>query len=183
MDMRLFAAVVPPPEAIDHLSQAVRPLQDDVLRWTDLSDWHLTLAFYGELDEERLPDLQERLARAAGRHNPVSLALSGAGRFGKQALWVGCTGELLALRRLAQSTIAAGRRAGADVDDKRRFKAHVTLARAYKKRPADLRPYVSALAEYEGPTWRSREVQLIRSHLGSGRPRYETLTTCALAEH
>lgn len=180
VDVRLFAAVVPSAEAIDHLSAAVTPLRDDALRWTDVSDWHLTLAFYGEFDEAHLPDLEERLIRAAGRHDPVALALAGAGRFGKQALWVGCTGELLALRRLAQSTIAAGRRAGADVDDKRRFKAHVTLARAYNKRPADLRPYVAALAEYEGPTWQSREVQLIRSHLGSGRPRYETILSAPL---
>lgn len=179
--MRLFVALVPPPEALDDLEAAVSRLRDDALRWTGASDWHLTLAFYGELDEARLPDLNERLTRAAARHSPVSLALAGAGRFGKQALWVGCTGELLALRRLAQSTVAAGRRAGADVVDRRRFQAHVTLARAYKKRPTDLRPYVTAMAEYEGPTWESREVQLVRSHLGGGRPRYETLATFALA--
>lgn len=180
-NVRLFAALVPSEEAIDHLSEAVKPLQDDALRWTDVSDWHLTLAFYGELDEARLPDLTERLTRAAARHDPVTLALAGAGRFGKQAVWVGCSGELPALHRLAQSVIAAGRRAGADVDDKRRFKPHVTLARAYNKRPADLRPYVATLAEYQGPTWSGREVQLIRSHLGSGRPRYETVVAAPLA--
>lgn len=182
MDVRLFVALVPPAEAIDHLSEAVTPLRDDALRWTTVADWHLTLAFYGELDEARLPDLRNRLTRAAARHDPVALALGGAGRFGKQALWVGCTGELLALRRLAQSAIAAGRRAGADVDDKRRFKAHVTLARAYRNRPADLRPYVTALTDYAGPAWLGREVQLIQSHLGAGRPRYETVATCALAQ-
>lgn len=178
--MRLFAALVPPPEVLNHLETAVAGLWDDTLRWTPVSDWHLTLAFYGELDEGHLPDLEQRLTRAAGRHEPISLALNGAGRFGKQALWAGCTGELLALRRLAQSAIAAGRRAGADVDDRRRFKAHVTLARAYKNLPADLRPYVTALSEYEGPTWESREIQLIRSHPGSGRPRYETILSAPL---
>ena len=178
--MRLFAALVPSEEAIDHLTASVAPLRDDALRWTDVSDWHLTLAFYGEVDEARLPELAQRLTRAAARHEAVTLALAGAGRFGKQAVWVGCSGEVPALRRLARSAIAAGRRAGADVDDKRRFKPHVTLARAYKKRPADLRPYVAALAEYQGPTWSGREVQLIRSHLGSGRPRYETVVAAPL---
>jgi 2'-5' RNA ligase len=178
--VRLFAALEPSPEAIDHLTAAVTPLQDDALRWTSVSDWHLTMAFYGELDEARLPGLKERLVRAAGRHGPVSLALAGAGRFGTRALWVGCTGELLALRRLSQSAIAAGRRAGADVVDKRRFKAHVTLARTYRNRPTDLRPYVAALAEYEGPQWIGHEIQLLQSHLGEGRPRYETLATATL---
>ncbi len=179
--VRLFAALVPSAEAIDHLKEAVQPLRDDALRWTSVADWHLTLAFYGELDEARLPDLEERLTRAARRHSAVSLALKGAGRFGKHTLWVGCAGELPAVRRLAQSAIAAGRRAGADVDDKRRFNAHVTLARAYRNRPADLRPYVAALAEYEGPAWVGREVQLIQSRLGAGRPRYETILSAPLA--
>lgn len=181
MAVRLFAAVVPPPEAIDHLSDAVAPLRDDALRWTDVSHWHLTLAFYGELDDARLPDLTQRLTRAASRHDPIPLALAGAGRFGKQALWVGCTGEIAALRRLADSAIAAGRRAGADVDDRKRFKAHVTLARAFRNRPADLRPYVSALGDYAGPGWQAQEVLLIQSHLGGGGPRYETIATAPLA--
>ena len=156
-------------------------VRDQALRWTDVPDWHITLAFYGELEESKLPALTERLTRAAARHAPVELALTGAGRFGKQALWVAVSGEILALRRVSRSVIAAGRRAGADVDDKLRFKAHVTLARGFRNRPADLRPYVSALADYSGPRWVGREVQLIQSHLGEGRPRYETVMICPLS--
>jgi 2'-5' RNA ligase len=57
----------------------------------------------------------------------------------------------------------------------------VTLARAYRNRPADLRRYVAELVGYEGPVWTAREIRLIQSHLGAGRPRYETLARCALA--
>ena len=44
-------------------------------------------AFLGEIDENVLPDLTTRLARAARRHPPQELALSGAGRFGDRVLW------------------------------------------------------------------------------------------------
>jgi 2'-5' RNA ligase len=178
--VRLFAALVPPPGAIEHLQSAVTRLRDDALRWTDVPDWHVTLAFYGELAEPKLPDLTERLTRAAARHDPMELALTGAGRFGKQALWVGVAGQTAALRRIAASANAAGRRAGA-VEDDRRFRPHVTLARGYRNRPADLRQYVAELVGYEGSVWTAREIRLIQSHLGAGRPRYETLATCALA--
>jgi 2'-5' RNA ligase len=47
----------------------------------------------------------------------------------------------------------------------------------------DLRPYVVALAGYEGRTWTARDVALVRSELGKGdhrRPRYQTVSTFGL---
>lgn len=172
--VRLFAAVVPPPAVLEHLEAAVAPVRDGALKWTSANAWHLTLAFYGELADDRVPELVEQLQRAVGRQRAVELGFAGAGRFGSQVLWMGCSGDLDPLRRLARSCAAAGRRVGAAVDEKRPFRAHVTLARA--QRPVNLRPYVDALAGYTGPTWTARRVVLVRSRLGAGeggRPRYE----------
>ncbi len=180
--MRLFAAVVPPPEAAEHLDAAVDPLRDDTLRWAGPDAWHVTLAFYGEFPNDRVADLVQRLHRVASRHAPVELSLARAGRFDGRVLWVGCTGDVGALRALARACGAAGRRAGADIDEQRRFRAHLTLARA--SRPVDLRPYVAALAGYAGPAWTVTEVALVRSHLGAGlgnRPRYERVDSFDLA--
>ncbi|MGH8823511.1 MAG: RNA 2',3'-cyclic phosphodiesterase [Jiangellaceae bacterium] len=179
--MRLFVAVPPPPDVVAHLEAVVQPLRDDVLRWTVTDAWHLTLAFYGEVADRRVDDLEGRLARAARRHPAVSLRLTGAGRFGGRALWIGCTGDTAPLRRLAASAAAAGRRVGARADERRSYRPHLTMARA--SRPVDLRPYVTALREYEGVVWTADGVALIRSYLGAGedrRARYETLSTFAL---
>ena len=108
----------------------------------------------------------------------MSLALGGAGRFDQRALWIGCQGDVSAMRALARSVAAAGRRTGAAAQESRRFRAHVTLARA--PRPLDLRPYVSSLGTYRGRVWTADGVALVRSHLGAGenrRARYETLST------
>ena len=45
--MRLFAAVVPPPEAIEDLAAFLEPREEagPDLRWTTPEQWHLTLAF------------------------------------------------------------------------------------------------------------------------------------------
>ena len=175
--MRLFAAVLIPPEVVADLDAAVAPYRDDVLRWTTLDSWHLTLAFYGQVDDARVPDLKARLTRATKKYPVLSLALRGAGRFGQRALWVGCEGDVAPMRALARSAAAAGRRAGASAEESRRFKAHLTLARA--PIPVDLRPYVSAFATYRGPAWAADALALVRSHLGAGenrRARYETLS-------
>lgn len=173
--MRLFVAAVPPPVVLDHLADAVRPVTDDVLRWTDVAAWHITLAFYGEVEETKLAEVSARVGRAARRRPPATIRLTGAGRFGAGVLWVGVVGDVALLRRCAQSMTAVGRRIGAEPDHAR-FRPHVTLARS--RGPVDLRPYVEGLASYTGPEWSVAEVTLLRSHLGTEAgvgPRYEAL--------
>lgn len=90
--MRLFAAVLPPAQAADELASVldrrVRGLPGaDGLRWTGREGWHFTLAFMGEVDDRLLPELTERLGRAAHRTDAFSLRLHGGGRFGGRALW------------------------------------------------------------------------------------------------
>ena len=169
-------AVLLPPDVVADLDEAIGPHRDDVLRWTTSDSWHVTLAFYGQVDDAKVPDLKARLTRAARKYSALSLSLGSAGQFGRRALWVGCNGDVVPMRALARSVAAAGRRVGASADESQRFKAHLTLARA--PRPIDLRPYVAALHEYRGPGWIADEVALVRSHLGAGdnrRARYETL--------
>ncbi|MBB5786509.1 RNA 2',3'-cyclic phosphodiesterase [Jiangella mangrovi] len=178
--MRLFAAIEPAPEALAHLDAVVAGVRDDVLRWAHPAGWHLTLAFYGEVAEEKLPELTERLGRAARRHPATRARLAGAGRFGTSVLWAGVDGDGVALRGLAGSARAAGRRTGVGHEDTQRFRPHVTLARA--RGAADLRLYVERLTGYEGPEWTAGAVTLLRSHPGGpGRgPRYEPLATLPL---
>ena len=87
--MRAFVALTPPAAALAELEAAVAPLRaaHPGLRWTPAMHRHLTLAFLGEIDERVLPELTERLARAARRHGPLRLALGGGGRFGDRVLW------------------------------------------------------------------------------------------------
>jgi 2'-5' RNA ligase len=181
--VRLFAAVVVPDDVITDLDAALADHRDDVLAWTLPEQWHITLAFYGQVEDERVPSLKARLTRAAKRYPVLSLALNGAGRFDERTLWIGCTGDVATLRDIARSAVAAGRRVGAaSADDAFRFRAHVTLART--RRPVDLRPYVAALNAYKSRSWTVDAVSLVRSHLGAGaerRSRYETLSTHPLA--
>lgn len=185
--MRLFAAVTPPASALAELAAAVGRLralpQAGRLRWTDPAGWHFTLAFLGEVDEGLLPELGERLGRAAHHHPPHRLRLSGGGRFGDRTLWAGAGGELETLRGLARSTAAGARRAGVPVDESRPFHPHLTLARADGK--VSLRPYAEALAEFTGAPWTAERLELIHSRLPrSGvpgeRPGYRTVRAWAL---
>lgn len=179
--MRLFTALVPPESVLDEISHAIAPYVGQVpgLRWPDRATWHITLAFYGDVPDHVLPDLEVRLARAAGRHDPLDVSFSGFGGFSSvrraRVFWIGVAGD--PMNRLADSLRAAGRRAGAVQTDDKRFHPHLTLGRA--KSETDLRPLVESLAGFQGSPWRAEEVELVRSHLG-GQVRYESLGRWAL---
>jgi RNA 2',3'-cyclic 3'-phosphodiesterase len=187
--MRLFVAVIPPEQALDDLAFAMDHAQamaepDASVRWTMRTQWHLTLAFLGEVDTDVRPDLERRLARAAARYEPLHLAVEGGGAFGSvrkaRVLWAGVTGDVERLRRLAGSVAAAARRAGIDVAEGR-FRPHVTVARL--REPTDVADQVRWWSTYSGPPWQAARIDLVRSHpaVGEGaRPRYETLRTWPL---
>jgi RNA 2',3'-cyclic 3'-phosphodiesterase len=169
--IRAFVAVVPPDTALAELAAAVEPLRSahPELRWTPGGQWHLTLAFLGEVDEGALPELTERLARAAHRHAPMDLTLGGAGRFGDRVLWTrvrdGRTPGGAPLRRLAAAVTAAARRCGIGVDD-RAYRPHLTIARS--RGGTDLRPLVAQLSGFAGTPWVADALHLVRSRLGAG---------------
>ncbi|MFF8596513.1 RNA 2',3'-cyclic phosphodiesterase [Streptomyces sp. NPDC015220] len=186
--MRLFAAVLPPEDVITALAAEVAELRrlpgSERLRWTERPGWHFTLAFYGEVGEEVLPELSARLEKAAHRTPPFTLALHGGGQFGRgKALWTGADGDLRALGLLAGRAEAAGRKAGVETGEHRRYKAHLTVARA--RAAVDVRPYVTALQGFTGRGWTVAELVLVRSRLPrSGvpgeQPRYEPVGRWAL---
>lgn len=174
--MRLFAAVMPPQEAVDELRRAVeavrsgpavgqdRAVGHDRLRWTGEAGWHFTLAFMGEVGEPVLPDLYARLARAAHRTDPFPLRIHGSGHFGERALWVGAAGGLDRMRMLAERADAAARRAGIPMDQHRRYTptspwpaatAAPTCTRTWRPSPAlRARPGRSASSAWSAATSR-----------------------------
>ncbi|MFG3380594.1 RNA 2',3'-cyclic phosphodiesterase [Streptomyces sp. NPDC047999] len=187
--MRLFAAVLPPPRAAEELAEALGGLRDlpgaTGLRWTGRAGWHFTLAFMGEVDDGLLPELRERLGRAAHRTPAFPLRLRGGGHFGRRALWVGADGEAATMRLLAERSLAAARRTGITVDAHRPYTPHLTVARA--REDTDLRPYAEALRSFESLSWQVDRLCLVRSNLPvrgvrGEQPRYETVESWPLPD-
>jgi 2'-5' RNA ligase len=187
--MRMFAALVPPPEALEQLDEFLQVRREaGDFRWVQPDQVHVTLAFLESVPEHKLDDLLERLGRAAGRRTAFDTAITGGGAFPNagraKVLWTGLdldeTGRT-ELDRLATGCRAAANRAGIEVDGAR-FRPHLTLART--RFPHDVSNWVRLLDSYEGPRWRAAELTLVESHLGEGprgRPRHVTVDTFPLS--
>jgi 2'-5' RNA ligase len=171
--MRLFVAVRPSTEAIAHAAEAVavaqRSVTDTGVRWIPAERWHLTLAFYGEVDDDRVSRLVRRLDRALTGTTELTLGLSGSGFFRRRAVWLGVVGDVAPLKALAKAVAR---------EDERPYRPHLTVARL--RGLTDGAPAAAALSTYAGPTWTAESVHLVRSHLGP-RPTYEDVHSWPLA--
>jgi 2'-5' RNA ligase len=183
---RLFAAVDLPDAERARLEAevAAAALDPRVLRLLDPAQWHLTVAFYGDVTDQQAPELMARLERAAARTPAFSIQLEHAGAFPanpKQAtvVWMGVSGDLDVLARLSDRCRAAGRRAGATLQ-KQRFHPHVTVARA-RHGTADADAVLARLWRYRGQPWPVTSFRLVHSTLGS-TVRHETVAQFSLLD-
>jgi RNA 2',3'-cyclic 3'-phosphodiesterase len=200
--LRLFVAAYPPPEAIADLAAQVSRLHIGEaaarginVRLTAQETLHLTLAFLGEVEDDRLPKVTSALDRAAAAwherpagagsaedNRPPRVRLGGGGRFGRgrfTLLWIGLVGDVSALRAFNLAIRRELRRARLPFDWKP-FRPHLTLARPGDRVPAaDVEADRQVLDGYLGPSWPVTEVVLMRSHLGP-RPTYDRLAAWPL---
>ncbi|MBB3665086.1 MULTISPECIES: RNA 2',3'-cyclic phosphodiesterase [Prauserella salsuginis group] len=167
--MRLFSALPVPEAAADALRARLAECaatDAEGLRWTAPEGWHITLGFYGEDEPEaRTAWLARRLD---GLQAPV-LRLAGAGVF-PGVLWAGVIVESGQLAPLADAVRPTGER--------RRFRAHVTVARGGPR--AGLEELASDLAGHRGPAWEPAEVLLLRSDRGPAGPVYTPVSRFGL---
>ena len=185
MGERLFTAVVPPADVISELAGWVEPRHDAEWRWTEAVDWHVTLAFYADVEPWRYEDLVERLAAATAHTPAFPLGLRGVGAFSSAAkahvLYAEVADPHDVLPDLAGRCHTAATTAGIDVP-RHKYHPHVTIAR--RNQPSDATRYLRALAVLETASWDVTEVALVQSFLGQGprgTPRYEVRERLALA--
>ncbi|MHB1010298.1 MAG: RNA 2',3'-cyclic phosphodiesterase [Propionibacteriaceae bacterium] len=169
MGERLFAAVIPPAEVVDELGRWVDPRRDDAWRWASPADWHVTLAFYGDVEPWRYETLVEGLGETARRTSPFVLRLDGVGCFGSvdkaRVLYADVEDLDGVLPRLAMSCRTAATTIGIEVA-RQKYHPHVTLAR--RDRASDAARHVRALGELRTRPWEVAEIVLVESFLGQG---------------
>lgn len=124
---RLFFALVPPPAVLDALDDLCEGMSS--AHWVSETDFHLTLAFLGDVPEhlvERLSDAGSCVRGAVFRLELESVGVF-SGRRGARVLWAGVRKEerLLGLQRALAAEL---RHAGFELEQ-RKFHPHVTLAR------------------------------------------------------
>ena len=169
--IRLFAALGVPADIAESLARRQQGLPG--ARWSPPENLHVTLRFFGEVDEAVAADLDAALASVAMPSFEVSL--QGVGAFGARdhmrAVWAGVA-ESEPLRRLAARCETVAKRCGLKAEA-RAFRPHLTLA--YLNHAPELRAaaWVQNHNLLRSPPWRVRGFGLYSSWRSAEGSRYD----------
>ena len=146
-------------------------------RWTDPDGWHVTLAFVGAVDPTDVGAIADAVGHVAARVPPLRLEADRVGAFPSpgraRVLWCGLgdpSDRLVALMTAVRDALGV-------VSDEV-VQPHVTVARRLR-RPSDVRAFLKSVKPPAG-SMTVDHVEVLRSHLGGGPARYETLAAITL---
>ncbi|MFH7596786.1 RNA 2',3'-cyclic phosphodiesterase [Streptomyces racemochromogenes] len=167
--VRVFIALAPPDDAKEELERALLPAYEAYprMRWNRIEDWHITLAFLGELPVAAVPGLRGPLSGLAAIRRPLRLALRGGGHFDERVLWTGIDGDLDGLHRLASEVRSLVTECGIPYEG-RPLRPHLTLARARRGDTACVPEAAAGLSGFTGRPWHAARLHLVGSNIGRG---------------
>lgn len=151
------------------------------IKWTPISNLHLTLKFLGDVDIDGIPLIEQKLTEIAAHLPPLSLKVRGLGGFPeeKQArvLWVGVQNKisLQELHALIEESFMDLGFEGTDQD----YVPHITIGRLRnKKNIADL---ISPFVRKDFGKAELIKLELFESHLQGQVPIYKSLSQFKLS--
>jgi 2'-5' RNA ligase len=158
---RLFTAIEIPPEVAADLASLRGGIPG--ARWVDPENYHLTLRFIGDVDDETAHDVIMMLAQV--RRRAFELRFSGLDQFGgkKPRAVFAAAAASAPLAELQADHERIFRRLAIE-QDSRKFIPHVTLARLRETSPREVADYLAIRGGY-----RSRPFPITRFVLFSAR--------------
>jgi len=148
---RLFAAVKinPSPEFLRIYGLLRSNLKFADIKWVKPEIIHVTLKFFGETDERKIPEINDILRDVAGKHKRFTSELVNVGIFGSgydpRVIWFGMQ-KAEPLKDLAEDVLASVERIGWE-RDRQNFVPHLTIARI--KFVPDKRLFQKTIEEYK----------------------------------
>ncbi len=130
--MRLFIAAAADEEIKAAAAEAVARLRraSDGYRWVDPRDMHTTLRFFGEVGEEKLPEIEGLMKKAAAASKPFELVYGSIGAFDSlddaRVVWIGLSEGAAEMGKLAELV---------ERSEPRPYAPHLTLGRRKKDAP------------------------------------------------
>lgn len=184
--MRLFVSVDLPEGFAERIADIQEELSEaSGLRLTDPTQTHVTLKFLGEVDENRLPELEEALETAVTESgvSPFEAEYGGLGVFPSldyiSVVWIGLRDGSEAMTRLHEAIERETVRLGFDPED-HDFTPHATIARMEHAGGKEL---VQRLVRERDPTvgrTRIEQISLTKSETGPDGPVYTALSTLSI---
>lgn len=168
---RLFFALWPDPATRARLAETIAPALEGLPgRHVPVENWHVTVAFLGEVDADRQACVESVVDGLQSA--PFALELDVYGHWPRpQVVWLGAKVCPEPLRKLVQ-VLGQGLRACDVPTDDRPFAVHMTVLRKVRERPR--------LPRSESLVWRVESLALVESELSSAGSVYRVVRSWPL---
>lgn len=182
---RVFAAIKIKPEvSILNLIQELKlQFKYDRISWVKSENIHLTLKFFGEVDDEQIKNIKQIMEQVCINFKEFSFSLKGLGVFGSsyqpRVIWIGIKNNA-EVKELANQLIGASSKIGF-VPDRQNFVPHLTLARIKSiENKGRLKQQVNSMNNYYFQEVKVNDILLLESRLFPSGPVYSKIHTCDL---
>ena len=182
---RVFIAIKidPSKELISVLNTLKLRFMAEKINWINPSNIHITLAFLGNIEEDRISVVKTLLKEICAESAEFSFVLRGTGVFKNfrepRVIWMG-TGESGKLISLGNRIISGLKSTGFEIEE-RPFNPHITLGRIkFLKETANLKSALEEFQESHIQEVNLNEVILYESILNPEGPVYKALSRFSL---
>jgi len=166
-------------ELSGYRSQLIESLRQSIITWVDPEKLHITLHFFGDVDESEVAHITELHKKAASVIRPFEIDYERTGFFGQgrqpKIIWFGfqSSGEL----DLLHGSLVKELEAGGYHSDRKNFHPHLTLGRVKNMKDTDhFRKCLDRINQQKShSSFRIKTFMLIKSILKQSGPEYTTL--------
>jgi len=163
----------------EHIRRVREAVPDAAASWSRPENIHLTVKFFGNVDETMIAAISTAAERVVKEFSPIQIDVGKTGVFPRptrpQVLWIGvedATGKLLELQTRLEDEFA---RAGFPKED-RAFKPHLTIARIRKPQHANRLAQAHLELKFSEVELTLRELILFRSELSPKGSKYTAIS-------
>jgi len=150
---------------------------DARIKYVELTNLHLTLKFFGEIDTDGLELLEEKIAKVVSEFKPFDIKIKGCGSFPNnnhiKVIWVGIDEDSI-IRELHDKLDKEFTKLGFDRDKK--FSTHLTIGRMKSAKNKDkVKATIEEFSDIEIGEMTVNRISLKKSTLKPSGPVYEDL--------
>ena len=184
---RVFIAVKidPADTLLEMVSDFRTVLKDEKIKWTEIENFHITLAFLGDTEEGKIKDIAAMLKKTCALKRAFEILIKGAGLFKNlkdpRVLWTGIehSDDLISLFE----SVSLGLKNRGITLEERHFNPHLTLGRIKSiKNHDELKSLINLYVNREIQNQPVKEIILYESILFHSGPVYKPLWKFPLAD-
>ena len=174
---RLFAAIKVKPnnEFLEIFHGLKQDLKHEKIKWVEPHNLHLTLKFFGETEEDKIPEIVAALKSSVNNQNQFSFEISTLGIFGSRynpkVIWAGLTNTDSLIK--LEASVSSGLESIGYIPDRQNFVPHLSLGRIKALKDKDL--FQNIIDDYKGEYFQHvfvEEIYLLESTLIKTGPIY-----------